>query len=242
MVQPVRPSSSPSSSSAPALLLVFALALPAAAWPQAAKPDHAEAAAAAAAMERAQRLASNPLRVILEAGKIRRRAGDGKPADSETTSIAAAPAAAPHVAAAAAPPGKPADAPHAILTVGSTLTSAGSTAVAGLDDASMARNIAPLASAAAPLAALAASLAPPKLVSTVEPVMPARLAEEASRLTEVTAELTILADGSVAEVALQTAVPRGLVRPITAALEQWRFEPLSGTRVHRVQLVFRDER
>lgn len=214
-----------------ALLLVL---LPAAASAQAAKPDNADAAAAAAAMERAQRLASNPVRAILEAGKIRRRSADAKPGVE--------PVAPPPPLAAAAAAARPADVPRVILTVGSPLTSAGSTAVAALDDASLARNITPLAAAAAPRAALVATLAPPKLVSTVEPVMPARFAEDASRLNEVTAELTIRADGSVAEVLLHTPVPRGVQRPIIAALEQWRFEPMAATRTHRVQLVFRDSR
>jgi hypothetical protein len=52
------------------------------------------------------------------------------------------------------------------------------------------------------------------------------------------ADLTILADGSVSQVKLATALPRALQRPIISAIEQWRFEPSQAQRTHRVQMVF----
>ena len=70
------------------------------------------------------------------------------------------------------------------------------------------------------------------------PVFTGRLIDEAKRLTEVLAELTIHPDGVVAQAALLGAVPRALQRPIIAALEQWRFAPIPVQQLHRVQLVF----
>ena len=54
-------------------LPVVLFALCSATWAEPAKPDSAEAAAA---MERAQRIASNPMRVILQASKFRRKAAE----------------------------------------------------------------------------------------------------------------------------------------------------------------------
>lgn len=84
---------------APCWLLVMASA-----FAQPAKPD--ATAEAAAAMERARRQAAGPMRIILEASKARRKAGEAEPA------VAAAPAvksvAARTAAAAAAPAAAPA--------------------------------------------------------------------------------------------------------------------------------------
>jgi hypothetical protein len=59
-------------------------------------------------------------------------------------------------------------------------------------------------------------------------------------LREVTADLSLRTDGSVAAVTLGTSTPRAAARYLTAAFEQWRFAPLPEARVHRVQLVFPD--
>jgi hypothetical protein len=76
------------------MVLPLACLAHAAAQGQTAKPD---AAQAAAAMERAQRIAANPMRIILEAGKQSRKA------PTDDSSAAAARAAAPTVLAVAAP-------------------------------------------------------------------------------------------------------------------------------------------
>ena len=101
------------------------------------------------------------------------------------------------------------------------------------------------ASAVLPLPKTAAALpelqnVPPKIVSMVEPVVTPALLDGVRRDTGVTAELTIRADGTVAHVNVLPPASRQLVRAMVAALEQWRFEPLAGERLHRVQLVFND--
>ena len=88
------------------------------------------------------------------------------------------------------------------------------------------------AAAAAPVAVQ------PKLVTMIEPDIPARLLIEGPRGVEIFADLALRVDGSVGSVTLLPGVPRPWQRYVTVALERWRFEPLPAARVHRVQLVF----
>lgn len=279
-----------------------------AAKPDTAKPESAEAAAgaASAAMERAQRMAANPMRVILQASKIRRRS------DAEvvpepvragvrnvsTTTVVAAPVPA-AVAAPAAPRALPTVAPAPVAVVAALVRApapaptpaevvaeqlpepvpaaapvaapVAAPAVASAEPAaaplaapiakaavftptgltappSGATNTAPVnASVVAPFTASAISMPPsvaaavtvqPKLVTMLEPDIPTRLLIEGPRVSEIFADLTLRADGTVAGVALLPGVPRQWQRYVVSALERWRFEPLAAGRVHRVQLVF----
>jgi hypothetical protein len=72
----------------------------------------------------------------------------------------------------------------------------------------------------------------------VEPAIPAAIRSRIGVMREVTAELSLRADGSVSAVELGRDTPRAAVRYLTQAFEQWRFAPLPEARVHRVQLVF----
>ena len=72
---------------AAAWMLVAASALA-----QTAKPDAAAEAAAAAAMERAKRLAAGPMRIILEASKSRRKVAEAEPPAAAEAVARAAPA------------------------------------------------------------------------------------------------------------------------------------------------------
>lgn len=209
----------------------------------------AEAAEAAAAMERAQRLASSPLRVILEASKIRRKgvaADEALPAPAPEAADAASlrrtaqrgadPAAAPAAAKPAAEVAAVAT-PQPALAVTHNTLAALPQAVSALEAGGQPLvTIAPLPQAAVALGAPLATQ--PKLVESVEPVFVGRLLDESARLTDVLAELTIRPDGAVVQAVLLGAVPRSLQRPIIAALEQWRFAPLPAQQLHRVQLVF----
>lgn len=111
------------------------------------------------------------------------------------------------------------------------------------------------APAMAPAAALAPALASPggsiaalpvpvdykpKLLTMVDPVITPTLLDGVRRDTGVTVELTLRPDGSVANVSVLPPASRQLVRAVVTALEQWRFAPLPGERLHRVQLVFPD--
>lgn len=248
------------------------LAASAPAWGQqqkpAAKPESAEAKAA---MERAQRMAENPLRVILQAGKIKRKPEEGAPepvadpavrrtavrtgnepaapapvrtapAVASTTastvtagSQAAAPAPAPVQTAPAPAPEPP---PSKVMTSTTLATPAGGE-VPAIEIAQPLEATPVTAKVVAPQAIpLAPANVRPTLVTMVEPEIPTRLQNEAGRVNEVLADLTLREDGTVSAVALASPAPRSWHRYITTALEKWRFEPLPGGRVHRVQLVF----
>jgi len=81
----------------------------------------------------------------------------------------------------------------------------------------------------------------PKLIDMVEPSIPQRVLDEIGKLVEITADLTIRADGTVAGVTVRPPVPRQLVRYVVSAMERWRFAPLPSEQLHRVQLVFNDK-
>jgi len=89
-----------------------------------------------------------------------------------------------------------------------------------------------------PVPVAAAALIQPKLLTMVEPDIPARVLVDGPRVSEIFADLTLRPDGTVASVALLPGAPRAWQRFVVSALERWRFEPLPATRVHRVQLVF----
>ena len=234
-------------------------------------------------MERAQRLASNPMRVILEASKFRRKGAvddattveSGDTASLRRTSArvntggaepiqalarrqdaVVAPMPAPLVAQLPAPlvaqlpapllAQQPAPLPVPVpraapaepaLAVTNSIPAALQEAVSALESTSLAKTfLTPLPQSAPALAARIAGQ--PRLVESIEPIFSGQLMDEASRLSEVLAELTIRPDGAVAQAVLLGVVPRGLKRAIVAALEQWRFEPLPAQQLHRVQLVF----
>lgn len=256
---------------ASAASLLMAASAPAGAQQQqpAAKPESAEAKAA---MERAQRMAENPLRVILQAGKIKRRPEDGAPepvadpavrrtavrtgnepaapapvrtapAVASTSaptvaagSQAAAPAPAPVQSAPAPAPEPP---PSKVMTSTTLATTSAGSEVPAIEVAQPLEATPVTTKTVAPQAIpLAPANVRPTLVTMVEPEIPTRLQNEAGRVNEVMADLTLREDGTVSAVALASPAPRSWHRYITAALEKWRFEPLPSARVHRVQLVF----
>ena len=258
--------------------LMAAWAAHAPAWAQAAPASASAPASAAsaadAAMERARRQAANPLRIILEASKTRRKPGEAdaadtadapsqrtvntrvapltsaggqieaaairqaQPATPRTPAVVATPAASP------APTPAPPVADAAPIEAQITLSSA---ALQSRADAAPVAGLAPVvpASALGALPAPVSALPPPppaapKLITMVEPVLPARALVEAGSVRELPVDLVIRPDGTVASATVAAAAPRQLVRAVVQALEQWRFEPLPAERVHRVQLVFGD--
>lgn len=192
-----------------------------------------------AAMERARRLAANPMRMILQAGKFRRRVADEAEPTAEPADTAALRRTSARTAAADAPPAPPALPAAQTFPVARVLGDA-------LLVTPLQASVAPmetLPQVARPAALVAAPMPPalaaePMLLSMTEPDIPERVRAESARVSEVTADLSLRADGSVADVILASPVPRPLQRYITAALLQWRFAPLPGATVHRVQLVF----
>jgi outer membrane biosynthesis protein TonB len=247
-------------------LVALALTASLPAWSQtptkavAAKSD---AATTAASMERAQRLADNPLRMILEASRVRRRAeADPGPEAAEASAprrtAARTEVPAPTSLATAAPPPRAEPTPAAPAAASGTDPQPALVTLAA--DAALAQPLAAQAPAleveVAPQAALplnmtpgplpspemAALLVQPKLVSMTPPDFPQRVLDQVGRIGTVLAELTIRPDGSVAEVNVLPPSPRALQRSISDALMQWRYEPLPAQRRHRVELVFDGER
>lgn len=189
---------------------------------QDAKPARAETRAA---MERAQRMADNPMRAILEAAKIRRRPGEGEadaagsPGRDDATTRNA-------------PPPPPPD----LVLPASHLAPLATKSVAPLQGATAAADLA----ASLPALAERPFVVPtvPVLRTLVEPAVPSRVMDQGPRVGEVFADLSLQADGTVAAVELIEPVPRAWRRYLIDALRQWRYEPLAGPRTHRVQLVF----
>ena len=260
-----------------------------------------EAAQAAAAMERAQRQAVNPMRMILEASKVRRKAAEAEPAEATDAALRrvaariglpaagavavvapaavgalAAPLRLPVEAAAAAVPAPApilATAPTPAIAIANTTATATASAPTPLADVQPLRpepvlglvrdSMTPTPQAVAPSAVRfdsvtasipppvaprtaatpTAKLLPPKLLTMVEPEIPARLMINLQQTVEVQVDLTLRADGTVAQVVFAPGVSRALQRSLQAAVEQWRYEPLSAAatdaapRLHRVQLV-----
>lgn len=197
-------------------------------------PEGPDAREAAEAMERARRLAANPMRLIQEANRVRRRA------DPE------APAAAGPALEAAGAPGAPAVAPRRARTPGVAVLRSDLARPRALREAPslLAARELPSPLQPAPLdlpagALLQADLERPLLIARVNPEVPPRVLVDIDPNTGVLAELTIRPDGSVADVAILSPTGQALARAVVPALQRWRFEPLPRQRVWRVQLLFR---
>jgi hypothetical protein len=230
------------------------------------KPDakaDPKADEATAAMERAKRQAAGPMRVILEASKGKRREGEpaaappvNESASVRTVATRGAPAAEITPRAVLAPPPAaaepvPAPAPAVAAPVSNpvstqiTLSSESLQGhrvgtVPGLERATSA--VAPSLPSSPSLSAKVVDLTvKPKLVSRVDPDVPQRVLDDMGRNAVVLVDLSLRANGTVANVAMVTAVPGRMQRVLSAALEQWRFDPLPSDRVHRIELVFNGE-
>ena len=236
-----------------------------------AKPDakaDPKAEEAAAAMERAKRLAAGPMRVILEASKGKRvqaePAAAPTAADSNSVrTVATRSAVVPEAASRAAPAVQPsaaetAPAPVAAAPAPAPAANAVSTQITLSSESLQGQSVAnvPSIERAAPAAAavmpnlpaapvvlpkVADALVKPKLISRVDPDLSQRLLDDLGRNAVVLVDIRLRADGSVAGVGFVTSVSTRVQRAVAAALEQWRFEPLASDRVHRVELIFNGE-
>jgi hypothetical protein len=246
-----------------ALAASAALGQAAAPAAQPAKPKEDPAAAeAAAAMERARRQAANPMRIILEAAKAKRRPGEDTPAvtpepasvrpvanrsaaptstvastaATATPAVVTSPAPEPRVAAA-----PPAPEPAQATLTSSTLQNKSAAPVAALVGTG-GTNSSTIAPVPEPLPVLPNAPGRPKLLKMVEPDVPQRVLDEMGRNATVAVDLTIRTDGSVGKVALASPAPRQMNRLLSAAMEQWRFDTAATERNHRVELVFNADR
>ncbi|MBT9526717.1 MAG: TonB family protein [Rhizobacter sp.] len=212
------------------LATLFALQ-PLAAHAQATAPRDPDAAA------RAAREANNPLRVIIEASKLKSRATDAPPVrpvvakPATPAPVAAKPQTAPVVAAKA--PGVPA------AVVAASQPAAEPAPIAAVATRT---ELAPVVlSVPAPVvpAPKPAPLLPLKLAQMVEPALPPAVLRRMVNDTEVIVGFTVNADGSVSNVAVRSSPLKALEAPVIDAISQWRYEPIGEARAHAVQLVLR---
>ncbi len=189
-------------------------------------------------MERAQREADGPKRRILEAA-----------ARAKVGSAAGLPAALPVSLPSAVPrgraeqPGQAGQTTEAEPAVASLPNAAAPLLLAADLAAAMP---APLtvpsvepatAMLAVPPAAPRAVLPPLRLLSKVEPDLPARLFRRGGLRTELVLDLTVNTDGSVSNVVLRESPSADIGPPVLDAVRQWRYEAQPLARPHVVRLV-----
>jgi TonB family protein len=188
---------------------------------------------------RVEREASNPMRMIIEAAKIRPKAKVAevaKPAPRVTSEPVAAPAAsepppeAPpeQPATVAAEPPPPAGPPESTVA---TVEAVAAPRSGGVPETTL--------PAAEPEPEPAPVLLPLKLANVVEPVTPRRLIGVLRGEVQVQVAFTVNADGSVAGAAVRRSSHPQLDASVLEAVRQWRYEPIAAPRPHEVQLVLR---
>jgi TonB family protein len=207
-------------------------------------------ATAQEAMNRAQRDADNPLRIIIEASKIKSRA---KVEEAPVTKPAAVrpalvvdrtPRAAVADGAVLVRKAEAAERTDMATVAANPLTIPVPSTTAAPDEA---RPVSAIAATAAerlplPLPPPVIPVAPPaalRLAQMIEPVTPRALIGKLRGDVEVTVGFMVQADGSVADAAIRSTTHRQMDSAVLQAVRQWRYEPIGETRSHAVQLVLR---
>ena len=168
--------------------------------------------------ERVQRQADNPLRWIIEAGKLK---GRSKPAEPEAAARASGDKPASHTAQAKAPL-RTKEAAARVPTVPSVAASS------------------PAAEPETRVAALAEPPPPAALepVSDGAMVLPDSIYDQLRTDAEVELQFTVNPDGSVSDVSVQASNNPDVDAVALAGVRGWRFKPIAQAQVHSVQLVF----
>lgn len=203
------------------------------------------AAASAPVSDRASRDAHNPMRVILEAGRLKVRA---KPDNDAPAAVA--PRKDPAPTAAKAKPAAPAAAPAPATATAKAEAAAPSSAPEPTPAAAAPPAPAPETRTvlAAPTAAPAPAPAPARPVAMlknirlVEPELSASVLRRLRGEVEVVVGFTVNPDGSVSDVSIFSSPNKLLDSAVVDAVRQWRYEPVEQPRLHTVQLVLRGER
>jgi hypothetical protein len=94
----------------------------------------------------------------------------------------------------------------------------------------------PPAAPSAPAAVAAGAM--PRLLSRVDPDIPAGVMRRLGYPTELLVQVTIERDGSLRDIRLPSAAQRAAEPYVIEALSQWRYEPVPEPRVQRLNLVF----
>ena len=209
---------------------------------------------------RAQRAADNPLRLIIEAGKLKPRT-KGDDADASAKPAADPKAVAPRPVAAKAAAPQVGTLPDVLVPDVAPVDAATPAPVAAIafvpppynpDDyfgvapplkghaaapagAASAAPAAPVASAPAEVQPRAA----PKIVGYVAPVLPDRVRRRLQGDGEVVLDFVVNPDGTVRDVAIRSASDKALETVAIDAVRQWRYEPIATAQAHGAQLVFK---
>ncbi len=216
---------------------------------------------------RAQRDAVNPLRMIIEAGKLKARP---KPAtEARATPDTEPPAKRVRSAAGKLPDGSTEASPNPVAVARPTAPQpAGPTPAQGDGAVQAAAPAVPAALQAEPAAAallpvvatradtdsaldprrtaLAAATPAPSgatpsplvLADYVEPAVPERVRSRLRGAPQVVLDLVVRADGSVSEASVRSSTDKALEPLALAAVRQWRYKPIAQDQPHAVQLVF----
>ena len=169
--------------------------------------------------EQVQRQADNPLRWIIEAGKLK---GRTKPAtETDASARAGGDKPALHAAQSKAPL-RSKEAAVRVPTVPSVAASG---------------------PAAEPEARVAALAEPPppatlELMSDAAIVLPDEIHEQLRADAELEVQFTVNPDGSVSDVSVQASNNPNVDAAALAGVRGWRFKPIAQAQVHSVQLVF----
>jgi protein TonB len=200
-----------------------------------------------AAASRVARDANNPMRVILEASKLKVRIKpdvDDAPAPEKRVvrTPVSRPAAAPTaVAKAAAPavavPAASQAAAAAVAPVAASVNPHAQMMAKAAESVPMPSALA----APAPIVPVPKPLALPpvplKLAQLVEPEVPPAVMRRMRSDVNVVIGLTVNADGSVSDVVIKSNPMKVLDTAIIDAVRQWRYNPIGEPRTHAVQLV-----
>lgn len=178
---------------------------------------------------RVEREANNPLRMIIEASKIKPKA---KPAEAVRPLDRSVPVALPSAAVAAS---APAELPRIAIPAG-TVESTVATVEVG---AEAERATVPSQPAPDPLSVPATGLAPLQLADMVEPVTPRMLLGKLRGEVQVVVSFTVRPDGSVVEPVVRSSSHPQMDDAVLEAVRQWRYQPIAAPRGHEVQLVLR---
>ncbi len=178
---------------------------------------------------RVEREANNPLRMIIEASKIKPKA---KPAEAVRPLDRSVPAA---VSSAAAAASAPAELPRVAVPAG-TVESTVATVEVGVEAE---RASVPSQPAPDPLSVPATGLAPLQLADMVEPVTPRTLLGKLRGEVQVVVSFTVRPDGSVVEPVVRSSSHPQMDDAVLEAVRQWRYRPIAAPRGHEVQLVLR---
>ena len=178
---------------------------------------------------RVEREASNPLRMIIEASKIKPKA---KPAETARPPERATPAVPVRpIASASAPAG---------LTRLEVPSDKVESAVATVEvDGESARSVAPPPAVAVAEPVSATPLAPLQIADVVEPVLPRSLIGKLRGEIQVVVGFMVRADGTVAEPVIRSTSHPQMDAAVLEAVKQWRYQPIAAPRAHEVQLVLR---